>query len=52
MTSMGECAASSLACGVDRAAVERILAEDPVVVAGGVKYTVKTIDPGRVRPAL
>ncbi|GGM57751.1 hypothetical protein GCM10011608_48320 [Micromonospora sonchi] len=37
---------------VDRAAVERILAEDPFVVAGVAKYTVTTIDPGRVHPAL
>ncbi len=41
-----------VACGVDRAAVERIVAEDPFVVAGVAKYTVVTIDPGRVHPAL
>jgi uncharacterized protein YciI len=41
-----------VACGVDRAAVERILAEDPFVVAGVAKYTVITIDPGRVHPVL
>nr|WP_207921438.1 hypothetical protein [Micromonospora sp. KC721] len=41
-----------VACAVDRAAVERILAEDPFVVAGVAKYTVTTIEPGRVHPAL
>lgn len=41
-----------VACGVDRAAVERILAEDPFVVAKVAKYTITTIDPGRVHPAL
>ncbi|TDC39123.1 YciI family protein [Micromonospora sp. KC213] len=41
-----------VACAVDRAAVERIVAEDPFVVAGVAKYTVTTIEPGRVHPAL
>ena len=41
-----------VASGIDRAAVERITAEDPFVVAGVASYTVTTIDPGRVHPAL
>jgi uncharacterized protein YciI len=41
-----------VAAGVDRAAVERITAEDPFVVAGVAGYTITTIDPGRVHPAL
>jgi uncharacterized protein YciI len=39
-------------CGVDRGAIGRIAAEDPFVVAGVAKYTVTTIAPGRVHPAL
>lgn len=38
-----------VARAADRAAVERILAEDPFVVAGVARYT---INPGRVHPAL
>jgi uncharacterized protein YciI len=41
-----------VACGVGRGAVERITAEDPFVVAGVARYTITTIDPGRVHPAL
>lgn len=41
-----------VAGGVDRLAVERITAEDPFVVAGVARYTVTTIEPGRVYPAL
>jgi uncharacterized protein YciI len=41
-----------VAGGIDRLAVERITAEDPFVVAGVARYTVTTIDPGRVHPAL
>ncbi|MBA9002174.1 YciI family protein [Thermomonospora cellulosilytica] len=41
-----------VACGIDRAAAERIAAEDPFVVAGVAAYTITTIDPGRVHPAL
>jgi uncharacterized protein YciI len=41
-----------VAGGIDRAAVERITAEDPFVVAGVAGYSVTTIDPGRLHPAL
>jgi uncharacterized protein YciI len=41
-----------VAHGVDRAAVERITAEDPFVVAGVAAYTVTTIEPGRVHREL
>lgn len=41
-----------VACGVDREAVERITAEDPFVVAGVATYSIITIEPGRVHPAL
>jgi uncharacterized protein YciI len=41
-----------LARGVDRATVERLIAEDPFVRAGVAEYTVTSIDPGRVHPAL
>jgi len=41
-----------LAHGVDRAAVERIAAEDPFVVNGVAAYTVTTITPARIHPAL
>lgn len=41
-----------VAAGIDRPAVERITAEDPFVVAGVATYTVTTIAPGRVHPAL
>jgi hypothetical protein len=37
---------------VGGAGAERIAAEDPFVVAGVAGYTVTTIDPGRVHPAL
>lgn len=40
-----------VAGGMDRSAVERITAEDRFIVAG-VRYTVTTIDPGRVHRAL
>jgi uncharacterized protein YciI len=40
-----------VARGVDRAAVERIAA-DPFVRAGVARYTVTTVDPRRVHPAL
>lgn len=38
--------------GVDRTAVERIAAEDPLVAAGVARYGITTVDPGRVHPAL
>ncbi|WP_240033055.1 YciI family protein [Micromonospora globbae] len=41
-----------LAHAVDRETVQRIVAEDPFVVAGVATYTVTTIEPGRVHPAL
>jgi uncharacterized protein YciI len=41
-----------VARGVDRVAVERIAAADPFVRAGVARYTVTTVDPGRVHPAL
>src|SRR5690348_16124064 len=41
-----------VAAGVDREAAERLTAEDPFVVAGVAAYTITTIDPGRVHPAL
>ncbi|MDN3352141.1 YciI family protein [Actinomadura sp. DC4] len=41
-----------VAAGIDRAAAERVVAEDPFVVAGVAAYTITTIDPGRVHPAL
>ncbi|MCI2422055.1 YciI family protein [Saccharopolyspora sp. K220] len=41
-----------LARGVDRAGIEKIVAQDPFVVGGVGKYLIMTIDPGRVHPAL
>ncbi|WP_326558611.1 YciI family protein [Micromonospora sp. NBC_01796] len=41
-----------VACAADRAAIERVVAEDPFVKAGVATYAVTTIDPGRVHPAL
>ncbi|NYI03691.1 YciI family protein [Allostreptomyces psammosilenae] len=41
-----------LARGVDRAEAERIAAEDPFVREGVARYTVTTVTPGRVHPAL
>lgn len=41
-----------VACGVDRATVERITAQDPFVVAGVATYSITTIEPGRIHPAL
>ncbi|MCP3061963.1 YciI family protein [Myxococcus sp. K38C18041901] len=41
-----------LARGVDRVTVERIAAEDPFVLAGVARYTLLTVDPGRLHPAL
>ncbi|WP_426753792.1 YciI family protein [Myxococcus sp. Y35] len=41
-----------VARGIDRAAVERIAAEDPFVLAGVAEYTILSIEPGRVHPAL
>ncbi|MDG4796240.1 YciI family protein [Micromonospora sp. WMMD1082] len=41
-----------VAGAVDRATIERIVAEDPFVVAGVAAYRVTTIDPARVHPAL
>jgi uncharacterized protein YciI len=38
--------------GIDRATAERIAASDPFARAGVARYTVTTIDPGRVHPAL
>jgi uncharacterized protein YciI len=39
-----------LAHGVDRATIERITAQDPLVVAGVARYTVTTITPRLVHP--
>ncbi|MEV0144446.1 MULTISPECIES: YciI family protein [unclassified Nonomuraea] len=36
----------------ERAAVERLAAGDPFVRAGVAAYTITTVDPGRVHPAL
>ncbi|GAA3155712.1 YciI family protein [Nonomuraea roseoviolacea] len=36
----------------ERAAVERVAAGDPFVRAGVAAYTIITVDPGRVHPAL
>lgn len=41
-----------IACGIDRAGVERLVAEDPFVRAGVAKYTVTTIQPACGRPPL
>lgn len=41
-----------VACGVDRAAIERIVGEDPFVRSGTGAYTITTVDAGRVHPAL
>jgi uncharacterized protein YciI len=41
-----------VACGVDRAGIERIAAEDPFVVNGVAVYAITTITPARVHPAL
>jgi uncharacterized protein YciI len=41
-----------VAWGVDRDVVERITEEDPFVVAGVAAYSITTIAPGRVHPAL
>ncbi|MCP3101113.1 YciI family protein [Myxococcus sp. K15C18031901] len=41
-----------LAKGVDRATVERIASEDPFVLAGVAGYSILTLTPGRVHPAL
>jgi uncharacterized protein YciI len=41
-----------IAAGVDRETAERLTAEDPFVIAGVAAYTITTIDPGRVHPAL
>ena len=41
-----------LARGIDRATAERITTEDPFVQAGVAAYTVITLDPGRVHPAV
>ncbi|MFF7212453.1 YciI family protein [Streptomyces sp. NPDC008238] len=41
-----------LARGTDRRTIERIAAEDPLVVSGVAVYTVTTVDPARVHPVL
>ncbi|MFD8478143.1 YciI family protein [Kitasatospora sp. NPDC059673] len=41
-----------VACGADREAIERIAAEDPFVTSGTAEYSITTIDPARVHPAL
>lgn len=41
-----------VAAGVDRGTAERLTAQDPFVVAGVAAYTITTIAPGRVHPAL
>jgi uncharacterized protein YciI len=41
-----------VARGVDRATAERITQEDPFVRAAVGAYTIVTVDPGRVHPAL
>ncbi|GGO28482.1 hypothetical protein GCM10010116_57110 [Microbispora rosea subsp. aerata] len=41
-----------VACGVNRATIERISAEDPFVVNGVATYAITTIEPGRTHPAL
>lgn len=41
-----------VACGVDHATIEEISEQDPFVVAGVGRYTITTIEPGRMHPAL
>ncbi|WP_067468969.1 YciI family protein [Actinomadura macra] len=41
-----------IAAGVDRATAEKITGEDPFVRAGVGRYTITTVDPGRIHPAL
>ncbi|KAB8163875.1 hypothetical protein FH609_019740 [Streptomyces sp. 3MP-14] len=41
-----------LVAGVDRATAEAVAARDPFVRAGVARYTVTTVEPGRVHPAL
>ncbi|MFE1357579.1 MULTISPECIES: YciI family protein [Streptomyces] len=41
-----------LAHGPERAAVERLAAEDPFVANGVAAYTITAVTPGRVHPAL
>ncbi|UFQ99846.1 YciI family protein [Streptomyces sp. Go40/10] len=41
-----------IAHGVDRSAIEEITAQDPFVVNNVAEYTITTITPGRVHPAL
>jgi uncharacterized protein YciI len=41
-----------IAQGVDRAGVEQIVRQDPFVTHGVAEYTITTIVPGRVHPAL
>ncbi|WP_207944507.1 YciI family protein [Actinomadura rubrisoli] len=41
-----------LAAGVDRATAEKITTEDPFVEAGVGRYSITTVTPGRVHPAL
>ncbi|MDQ0828234.1 uncharacterized protein YciI [Streptomyces achromogenes] len=41
-----------IAHGVDRPAIERIVAQDPFVLNNVAEYTITTIAPGRVHPGL
>ncbi|MFE9455161.1 YciI family protein [Streptomyces sp. NPDC006739] len=41
-----------IAHGVDRDTIEQITAQDPFVTNGVAKYTITTITPGRIHPAL
>ncbi|MEU8345464.1 Uncharacterized conserved protein YciI, contains a putative active-site phosphohistidine [Actinomadura meyerae] len=41
-----------IAAGVDRQEAEKIAEEDPFVRAGVARYTITTVAPGRVHPAL
>ncbi|MDQ0937619.1 YciI family protein [Streptomyces turgidiscabies] len=41
-----------IAHGVDRSTIEQITARDPFVVNNVAEYTITTITPGRVHPAL
>ncbi|WP_129841100.1 YciI family protein [Streptomyces sp. RFCAC02] len=41
-----------IAHGVDRDAIERIVADDPFVTSGVARYTVTTVAPGRIHPVI
>ncbi|WP_405018063.1 YciI family protein [Kitasatospora sp. NBC_00070] len=44
--------AVALAVGISREQAERLVLDDPLVRAGAARYTVLTVDPGRVTPLL